>query len=303
MGQKVHPHSLRLNLVRDWESHWFAKRGYSDYAIEDTEIRRYLFSRFARGDTFGRDRGRDGGIARVEIERAANIIRLTLHTAKPGIIIGRGGRGIDEVRGEIERKTGKAVHINVVEVRVPELEAQLVAESVASQIERRISFKRAVRQAVARSMRAGAKGAKVMCAGRLGGSELSRVDWDKDGRIPLHTLRADIDYGFAEANMTYGHIGIKVWVYRGDVLPAPKVAPPKPAVRPAARPEEGPRVRRVPGLKEIQEAQAREQEAALAEQAESEQVPGPDSSQPAAAAPDEPATGWAGAAGQSETQS
>jgi small subunit ribosomal protein S3 len=270
MGQKVHPYSLRLGLIKDWESRWFATRAYRANVIEDAAIRRMIAERFARRTDQRRERGRDGGISHVEIERAANSIRLTMHTAKPGIIIGRGGRGVDEMRAAIEAMTGKRVHINVQEVRNPELDAQLVADSIAAQIERRIAFKRAIRQSVQRSMRAGAKGIKAQCGGRLGGSELRRTYSDKQGKIPLHTLRADIDFGFAEAKTAYGQIGIKVWIYRGDVLPGPKVAPPKPAARAAPKAPEGPRVRRVPGLREIQEAQAREAEAAEAMQAEAQ---------------------------------
>jgi len=265
MGQKVHPYSLRLGGIRDWESRWFSARGYRANVVEDAAIRRAIAGRFARrADGQRRDRGRDGGISHIEIERAANSIRLTMHTAKPGIIIGRGGRGVDEIRAAMEAMTGKRVHINVQEVRNAELDAQLVADSIAAQIERRIAFKRAIRQSVARSMRAGAKGIKAQCGGRLGGSELRRTYSDKEGKIPLHTLRADIDFGFAEAKTAYGQIGVKVWIYRGDVLPAPKVAPPRPTAKAAPKAPEGPRVRRVPGLREMQEAQAREQDAAEA---------------------------------------
>jgi len=266
MGQKVHPYSMRLGLIRDWDSRWFSVRGYRANAVEDAAMRRAILERFARrADRQRRERGRDASISRIEVERAANSIRLTMHTAKPGIIIGRGGRGVDELRAALEAMTRKRVHINVMEVRNPELDGQLVADGIAAQIERRIAFKRAIRQAVARSMRAGAKGAKAQCGGRLGGSELRRNYSDKEGKIPLHTLRADIDYGFAEAKTTYGQIGVKVWIYRGDILPAPRTPPPRPVARAAPKVSEGPRVRRVPGLKEMQ--QARELEAAQAAEA------------------------------------
>jgi small subunit ribosomal protein S3 len=247
MGQKVHPIGFRLGIVKDWKSRWFADKGYAHMALEDAAIREYFKERFARSEAGRgrRDRGRDAGIAGVEIERAANNVRVTLHTAKPGIIIGRGGRGVDDLRADLERLTNRKVHINVQEIRQPELDAQLVAENVASQIEKRVAFKRTVHQAVQRSMRMGAQGIKIICSGRLGGSEMARTYTDKDGKIPLHTLRADIDYGFTEARTTAGHIGIKVWVYRGDILP--EKGPARPEV-PAEKKErkKRPGWRRVP---------------------------------------------------------
>jgi small subunit ribosomal protein S3 len=240
MGQKVNPIGLRVGIIRDWDSRWYAaKATYREWVLEDARVRRMLRARFASDAPGGaggggpRGRNRDAGISRVEIERAPNMLKLTLHTAKPGIIIGRGGRGVEEIRAEIERTVNRKVHINVQEIRQPELDAQLVAENTASQIERRVAFKRAVRQAVQRSMKAGAKGVRVLCSGRLGGAEMSRKYGDRDGRIPLHTLRADIDYGFTEARTPSGHIGVKAWVYRGDVLPAAKpveARPERPAV-------------------------------------------------------------------------
>jgi len=226
MGQKVHPVGFRLGVIRDWDSRWYAhKRTYQEWALEDARVRALLRQRFAadgsrRGG--GRGRNRDAGISRVEIERAPNMLKLTLHTAKPGIIIGRGGRGVEDIRAEIEAVVSRKVHINVQEIRQPELDAQLVAENIASQIERRVAFKRAVRQAVQRTMKAGARGARALCSGRLGGQEMSRSYGDREGKIPLHTLRADIDYGFTEARTPSGHIGVKVWVYRGDILPKAK---------------------------------------------------------------------------------
>jgi len=270
MGQKVHPVGLRLGIVKDWESRWFATRAYTDYVLEDERLRRYLHKRFARGvgggESRGRDRRGDGGLSRIEIERAANNLKLTLYTAKPGIIIGRGGRGVDDLRADLEHLTDKRVHITVQEVRQPELQAQLVADSVASQIEKRVAHKRAVRQAVARTVRAGAKGVKIICSGRLGGAEIARKYSDKEGKIPLHTLRADIDYGFTEARTTYGHIGIKVWVYRGDILAAPRVAPAERAVAPKSAEERRlPRFRRVPAS-ELAAAEEAAAEGAVAEQ-------------------------------------
>lgn len=209
MGQKVHPKGLRVGIIRNWDSRWFA-RG-SDYAKlvqEDAKIRNYIKQNLYAA-----------GISTIEIERAANRVKITVHTAKPGIVIGRGGAGVDRLRQELEALTGRQIHINVVEIKVPELDAQLVAESVAGQLERRISFRRAIKQAASRSMRAGAQGVKIMVAGRLGGSEMSRREWTAEGSVPLHTLRADIDYGFAEAFTTYGQIGVKVWINRGEVLP------------------------------------------------------------------------------------
>jgi small subunit ribosomal protein S3 len=235
MGQKVNPIGLRVGYIRDWDSRWYAPhRTYGEWVLEDMKVRKMLRQRFAgdagdrRPSRPGRSGGRgarDAGISRIEIERAPNLLKLTLHTARPGIIIGRGGRGVDEIRAEIEQIVKRKVHINVQEVSQPELDAVLVAENVAGQIERRVAFKRAVRQALQRSMKMGAKGIRVMVSGRLGGAEMSRRYSDRDGKIPLHTLRADIDYGATQARTASGHIGIKVWVYRGEVLPPAGVSP------------------------------------------------------------------------------
>jgi small subunit ribosomal protein S3 len=236
MGQKVHPIGFRLGIIRDWDSRWYARKAvYREWVLEDAKVRALLRQRFvgdggARG---GRFRNRDAGISRIEIERAPNMLKLTLHTAKPGIIIGRGGRGVEDIRADIERIVKQKVHINVQEIRQPELDAQLVAENVAGQIERRIAFKRAVRQAVQRSMKMGAKGVRVLLAGRLGGAEMSRRYSDRDGKIPLHTLRADVDYGFTEAVTASGNIGVKAWVYRGDVMPQAAAPTPQMLERPA----------------------------------------------------------------------
>lgn len=208
MGQKIHPIGLRIGIIRDWESKWYADKEYRTLLYEDHQIR-----------TFLRKRLHNGALSRIEIERQANKVKVTLFTGKPGVIIGRGGKGVDDLKAMLEKKFSKQVSINVQEIRNPELDAKLVSESIAQQIEKRIAPKRAMRQGIQRSMRMGARGIKVMVAGRLGGSEMARRDSDKQGKIPLHTLRADVDYGLTEARTTYGHIGVKVWIYRGDILP------------------------------------------------------------------------------------
>ncbi len=221
MGQKVNPIGFRLGITRDWDSRWYARKGtYEEWVLEDVRVRKLIRVRFAsEGSRGGRNAGREVGISKIEIERAPNLLKLTLHTAKPGLIIGRGGRGVEDIRGEIEALVNRKVHINVLEIRQPETDAFLVAENIASQIERRVAFKRAVRQAVQRTMKSGAKGIRVLLGGRLGGAEMSRQYADRDGKIPLHTLRADIDYGFTESKTPSGNIGVKVWIYRGDILP------------------------------------------------------------------------------------
>jgi small subunit ribosomal protein S3 len=212
MGQKVHPHGLRIGIIKDWDTKWYSnKKGFGNFLVEDVKIRRYIKRKLYQA-----------GIARIEIERAANKIKVNVHTAKPGLIIGKGGTGIEELRKEIEKLTQKSVLINITEIKVPEVNAQLVAENIASQLERRISFRRAMKQAMSRSMKLGSKGIKTLVAGRLGGAEIARSEHYHDGTIPLQTLRADIDYGFAESNTTYGKIGVKVWIYKGEVLPAVK---------------------------------------------------------------------------------
>ncbi len=245
MGQKVNPIGLRLGIIRDWDSRWYARKPvYRQWVLEDSKVRALLQARFT-GDSGGRGGGRtknrDAGISRIEIERAPNMLKLTLHTARPGIIIGRGGRGVEDIRAEIERIVKQKVHINVQEIRQPELDARLVAENIAGQLERRIAFKRATRQAVQRSMKMGAKGIRVLLSGRLGGAEMSRNYSDREGKIPLQTLRADIDYGFTEARTASGNLGIKVWVYRGDILPEAAVPEPVKVERTATAPAEKPR--------------------------------------------------------------
>ncbi|NPV54061.1 MAG: 30S ribosomal protein S3 [Firmicutes bacterium] len=214
MGQKVHPLGLRLGVIKDWASRWYSKKNYSELLHEDLEIRKFIKGRLYAA-----------GISRVEIERAANRVRLTIHTARPGMVIGKGGQEVESLRRQLESLTGKQVSVNIVEVRIPELDAQLVAENIAQQIEKRISFRRAMKQALARAMKLGAQGVKMSCSGRLGGAEIARSEGYNEGKVPLHTLRADIDYGFAEAYTTYGRIGVKVWIYKGEVLPEkPKAA-------------------------------------------------------------------------------
>jgi small subunit ribosomal protein S3 len=238
LGQKIHPIGLRLGITCESESKWYAsEKDFAGLVLEDWKIRKFIKRAVGMA-----------GISRIEIERAGNKVKITLHTAKPGIIIGRGGKGVDDLRMELEKITGgKNVHVNVQEIRTPELDAQLVAESIAQQIEKRISHKRACKQSVLRSMRMGAKGIKVRVGGRLGGSEMARVDGDKAGKVPLHTLRADIDYGFTEAKTTYGNIGVKVWIYRGDILPgAVKREPTEEEIMAARRPQRRPRSDRGP---------------------------------------------------------
>ncbi|MGI6706107.1 MAG: 30S ribosomal protein S3 [Clostridia bacterium] len=212
MGQKVHPHGQRVGVIKDWDARWYAgKKDFADTLIEDVKIRKFLKQKLYAA-----------GISKIEIERAANRVRVNIYTAKPGIVIGRGGSGVDEVKRNLEKMTGKTVIVNIVEVKTPETDAQLVAENIAAQLERRISFRRAMKQAIGRAMKAGAKGIKTSCSGRLGGAEIARTEWYHEGSIPLQTLRADIDYGFAEAHTTYGRIGVKVWIYKGEVLPKSK---------------------------------------------------------------------------------
>lgn len=209
MGQKVHPYGLRLGIVRDWQSRWFAnKREYADLLHEDLKLRQHIKERFYTA-----------GVSRIEIERAANRVKLTIHAARPGMVIGKGGAEVDRLRKDLEKETGKQIQINIIEIKMPELDAQLVAENIAFQLERRIAFRRAMRQAMQRTMRLGAQGIKVMVSGRLGGAEIARTEWAPEGSIPLQTLRADVDYGFAEAHTTYGRIGVKVWIYKGEILP------------------------------------------------------------------------------------
>lgn len=215
MGQKVHPFGLRLGINKTWLSRWYSKKNYKDLLLEDERIRRHIRKKLS-------EKRVDAGLASVEIERAANRVTVILHTAKPGVVIGQRGRGVEELQNSIKALVNREVRINVQEVHQPDLNAKLVAENVSQQIMRRIAFRRAMRQQVTRCLRSGAQGVKIICSGRLGGAEIARHEVAKDGKIPLHTLRADIDYGVAEAATTYGHIGVRVWLYRGDILPKVK---------------------------------------------------------------------------------
>ena len=209
MGQKVNPHGLRVGINKDWDSKWFANKGdFAAFIKEDFNIRKVLKKKLYLA-----------GIPKIEIERSGNKIKLNIFTAKPGMVIGKGGQGIEEIKNQVEKMTSKQVFVNILEVKRPEIDAQLVAENIASQLERRVSFRRAMKQSIQRTMRMGAKGVKTAVSGRLGGADMARTEGYAEGTIPLQTLRADIDYGFAEADTTYGKMGVKVWLYKGEVLP------------------------------------------------------------------------------------
>jgi len=209
MGQKVNPHGLRVGVIKDWDSRWYASDAeFSDYLVEDYNIRKYLKKKLA-----------SAGVSKIEIERASDRIRVIVFTAKPGVIIGKGGTEIDKTRAEIEKMTGKKVKMDITEIKRPDRDAQLVAENIAQQLENRVSYRRAMKSCMGRTMKAGALGIKASCGGRLGGADIARTEFYSEGTIPLQTLRADIDYGFAEANTTYGKVGVKVWIYKGEVLP------------------------------------------------------------------------------------
>ena len=211
MGQKINPNGLRVGIIRDWESRWYAEHDYADFLHEDLKIREFIDERLA-----------DASVSTVEIERAAKRINITIHTAKPGMVIGKGGSEVEALRESLNALTGKRVHVNIVEIKRPDLDAKLVAESIAEQLENRVSFRRAQKQAIQRTMRAGAEGIRTQVSGRLGGADIARREQYSVGTVPLHTLRADIDYAHAEADTTYGKLGVKVWIYRGVVLPTKK---------------------------------------------------------------------------------
>lgn len=211
MGQKVNPHGLRIGIIKTWDAKWYADKDYAKFLHEDVKIRD-----FVKGKLY------TAGVSRIEIERAANRVKVIIHTAKPGMVIGRGGAGIEQLKTSLKKLTGKNIDVNISEIKQAELDATLVAENIAAQLEKRIAFRRAMKQSVGRTMRMGAKGIKVMVGGRLGGAEIARTESYREGSIPLHTLRADIDYGTAEAHTTYGRIGVKVWIYKGEVLPVAK---------------------------------------------------------------------------------
>lgn len=211
MGHKVHPLGFRMGVIRDWQAKWYADKHYAEFLQEDLKLRQAIRSRYA-----------EAGISQVDIDRQANKVAVTLHTARPGVVIGRGGQRVDEMRLYLEQLIGKRIQLNIQEIEQPELDAYLVARTVAEQIERRVAYRRAIKQAVSRTMQAGAKGVKISCAGRLAGAEIARRQTIHQGQVPLHTLRADIDYGFTEAHTTLGRIGVRVWIYKGDILPQPK---------------------------------------------------------------------------------
>ncbi len=213
MGQKVHPIGFRLGIIKTWDSRWFSQKNYAALLHEDIKIRKIVKERLMHA-----------GVAKVEIERAGQKAKINIHTARPGIIIGKKGAEVDKLKKDLEAMTGKQMYINIQEIRRPELDAQLVAENIALQLERRIAFRRAMKKAVTSALRLGAQGIKITCAGRLAGAEIARTEWYREGRVPLHTLRADINYGFFEAKTTMGQIGVKVWIYRGDVLQKPTTA-------------------------------------------------------------------------------
>jgi small subunit ribosomal protein S3 len=225
VGQKVHPTGFRLGITKPWESRWFARKDYSKFLHEDLFIRKEIKRKFYHA-----------GISRVEIERAANRAKITIHTARPGIIIGRKGSEIEQLRRDLQQQTGKQILINIEEVTKPDLDSQLLAESVAAQLLRRIGFRRAMKKTVVSAMKAGSQGIRIACKGRLGGAEMSRGEWYREGRVPLHTLRADIDYGFTEARTKYGMIGVKVWLFKGEIFDERTSAAKTPATEPGATP-------------------------------------------------------------------
>lgn len=212
MGQKINPIGFRIGVIRDWDAKWYADKEYADYLHEDLRIRDYLKKNLA-----------EASVSQVEIERSAKRVNISIHTAKPGMVIGKGGSEVENLRKALNKLTGKQVHINIIEIKQPDLDAKLVGESIAQQLEARIAFRRAQRQATQRTMRAGAKGVKTQISGRLNGADMSRREWHTEGSVPLHTLRADIDYAWTEAITTYGKLGVKTWVYRGEILPGQKV--------------------------------------------------------------------------------
>lgn len=212
MGQKVNPHGLRVGVIKDWDSKWYAEADFADNLVEDHKIRTYL-----------KERLYNSGVSRIEIERASDRVKVIVHTAKPGIVIGKGGAEIEKVKAEVQKFTDKKLIVDIKEVKRPDKDAQLVAENIATQLENRVSFRRAMKSTMSRSMKAGAKGIKTSVSGRLGGADMASTEFYSEGNIPLQTLRADIDYGFAEADTTYGKVGVKVWIYKGEVLPVKEV--------------------------------------------------------------------------------
>lgn len=211
MGQKINPIGLRVGIIRDWDAKWYAEKEYANYLHEDLRIRKYIAKNLS-----------DAAVSTIEIERAANRVNVSVHTAKPGMVIGKGGSEVESLRKNLNQLTGKRVHINIVEIKKPDLDAKLVGEGIARQLENRVAFRRAQKQAIQRTMRSGAKGIKTQVSGRLNGADIARSEGYSEGTVPLHTLRADIDYAWEEADTTYGKLGVKVWIYRGEVLPTKK---------------------------------------------------------------------------------
>ncbi|MBQ2031999.1 MAG: 30S ribosomal protein S3 [Lachnospiraceae bacterium] len=208
MGQKVNPHGLRVGIISDWDSKWYAEADFADNLVEDYKIREFLKKKLF-----------SAAISKIDIERTTDKIKVTVHTAKPGVVIGKGGAEIEKLKAQVEKLTTKKLNLEIKEIKRPDTNAQLVAENIAAQLENRVSFRRAMKSTMSRTMKSGAKGIKTCCAGRLGGADMARIEFYSEGTIPLQTLRADIDYGFAEANTTYGKVGVKVWIYHGEVLP------------------------------------------------------------------------------------
>jgi small subunit ribosomal protein S3 len=208
LGQKINPIGFRVGVIRDWDAKWYAEKDFATFLHEDLRIRKYINKRLI-----------DASVSQVEIERAANRVNISIHTAKPGMVIGKGGSEVENLRKELNNLTGRKVHINIIEIKKPDLDAKLVGEGVARQLEARVAFRRAQRQAIQRTMRAGAKGIKVQISGRVNGADIARKEWHTEGTVPLHTLRADIDYSWQEAITTYGKLGVKTWIYRGEILP------------------------------------------------------------------------------------
>jgi small subunit ribosomal protein S3 len=211
VGQKVHPIGMRVGIIRDWDAKWFAEKEYAEFLHEDLRIRKFISTRLA-----------DAAVSTIEIERATGRVNISIHTAKPGMVIGKGGSEVENLRKELNKLTGKRIHINIVEIKKPDLDAKLVGEGIARQLENRVAFRRAQKQAIQRTMRSGAKGIKTQVSGRLNGADIARSEGYSEGTVPLHTLRADIDYAWEEADTTYGKLGVKVWIYRGEILPTKK---------------------------------------------------------------------------------
>ena len=252
MGRKVHPFGFRLGVIRNWQAKWYADKNYIDFLQEDLQLRKAIAAGYS-----------EAGISLVEIERQANKVAMTIHTARPGVVIGRGGQRVDEMRAKLEALIGKRIQLSILEIQQPELDAYLVARAVADQIEHRVAFRRAMKQSMFRTIQAGAKGMRISCSGRLGGAEIARREVMHQGQVPLHTLRADIDYGFTEARTTLGRIGVKVWVYRGDVLP--ETTKPAAEEAPEAAAEAAPKPAVAPPKKERAEAVAEEKPEVKAE--------------------------------------